>query len=423
MTAIAFHQGLGAARLVQRAADAAAESSVIDHSRDGESRFPEILAIVVIGAVLSTLAVALRAFTRLKMLRTFGIDDVLMVVAQVLVLGAAVAIGLEASWGLGRHSWVQPKEDFVPYMKSFYVSIILYNVATTVVKLSILLQYRRIFANDLMQKMTTWGLVFMTAWTIMLCLLLPMMCLPVAAFWDKTVEGRCIDLLASWYTMAAVNIVADFVIFSLPIPVINSLQIPRRQKRMLIFVFGLGFLTCIISAFRIKTLRVAAQTQDPFWDNVDAATWSFLEVTIGILAACLPTLRPIFVALLPRLFNGSSYHSKSKGRPSQYGNGQTNGMGRHLPLSSNEGLSRHTRNEIEMSRAEPDRATEYTVSVSSGSPTMPEKMSRVKSPPGGGGGGGGGKEEEANVKGQIRTTTVVTQQVTIDNAKRSPRRA
>ncbi|KAK2042612.1 hypothetical protein LZ31DRAFT_555905 [Colletotrichum somersetense] len=416
MTAIVFHQGLAAARHVQRAAEAAA----IDHSRDGETRFAEILAILIIGAVFSTLAVALRAFTRLKMLRTFGLDDVLMVVAQVLVLGTAVAIGLESAWGLGKHSWVQPKEDFIPYMKSFYVSIILYNIATTVVKLSILLQYRRIFANDLMQKMTTWGLAFMTAWTIMLCFLLPMMCLPVAAFWDSTVKGRCIDLLASWYTMAAVNIVADFFIFSLPIPVINSLQLPRRQKRMLIFVFGLGFVTCIISAFRIKTLRVAAQTQDPFWDNVDAATWSFLEVTIGILAACLPTLRPIFVALLPRLFNGSSFSNKNKGQPSKYGHTSElnrgparHGLGRHLPLSSTERLNHQSQNDIEMMGSEPDRAPEYTVSVSSGSPTFPEKMSRAKSP-------GGGREEVAIFKGQIRTTTVVTQQVTFDDGKRNP---
>ncbi|KAK2055680.1 hypothetical protein LY76DRAFT_648205 [Colletotrichum caudatum] len=426
MTAIVFHQGLGAARRhVQRAAGA--EAAAVDHSRDGETRFAEILAILVIGAVFSTLAVALRAFTRLKMLRTFGLDDVLMVAAQVLVLGTAVAIGLESAWGLGKHSWVQPKEDMIPYMKSFYVSIILYNIATTVVKLSILLQYRRIFANDLMQKMTTWGLAFMAAWTVMLCFLLPMMCLPVAAFWDPTVEGRCIDLLASWYTMAAVNIVADFFIFSLPIPVINSLQIPRRQKRMLIFVFGLGFVTCIISAFRIKTLRVAAQTQDPFWDNVDAATWSFLEVTIGILAACLPTLRPIFVALLPRLFNGSSFsNNRNKGQPSKYGHNTSelngggparHGLGRHLPSSSTERLNRQTRNDIEMTGSEPDRAPEYTVSVSSGSPTFPEKMPRAKSPPGG---GGGGREEAAMYKGQIMTTTVVTQQVTFDDGKRNP---
>lgn len=39
---------------------------------------------------------------------------------------------------------------------------------------------------------------------------------------------------------------------------------------------------------------------------MDAAIWSFLELTIAILAACLPTLRPIFVKVMPHLFGASS---------------------------------------------------------------------------------------------------------------------
>ncbi|TQN65062.1 Satratoxin biosynthesis SC1 cluster protein 4, partial [Colletotrichum shisoi] len=411
----------------------------VDRSRDGESRFAEILAVLIVGSVLSTAAVALRAFTRMRMLRTFGLDDSVMVVAQILVIGTAVVIGLETRYGLGKHSWVQPPEDYVPYMKSFYASIVLYNIATTVVKLSILLQYRRIFSSDWMQRLTTWGLAFMSAWTGMLCFLLPLMCVPAAAFWDETVEGHCIDLLTSWYVMAGVNLVADFVMFSMPIPVINSLQLPRRQKRMLFFVFGLGFLTCIISVYRLRTLRVAAHTEDPYWDNVDAATWSFLEVTIGILAACLPTLRPIFVTLLPRLFNGSSFQAKSgSGRPSRYGNnnndinnnnnpygsrcgsryvhagegntmvGIMSALGRHRPPSSTEGLDRLAGgDEVELSGPETEGSVEYTVSVSAGTS---DKLSRATS--------SRGSEEddeeddEEAVGGHIRTTTVVTQQVT-----------
>lgn len=69
----------------------------VDHSRDGESRFAEILAMLIVGSVLSTAAVALRAFTRMRMLRTFGLDDTVMVVAQV---GGIVT----HSAGLGSHA-------------------------------------------------------------------------------------------------------------------------------------------------------------------------------------------------------------------------------------------------------------------------------------------------------------------------------
>ncbi|KAJ0331740.1 hypothetical protein COL5a_002408 [Colletotrichum fioriniae] len=403
-----------------------ASVSTIDHALDGQSRFGEIVAILAVGSVLSTAAVSLRVYTRVKMLRTFGLDDSVMVVAQMFLIGSAVAIGLESKWGLGFHSWVPPPEDYVPYMKSFYTSIIVYNIATCLVKVSILLQYRRIFAIDIMQKLTLWGLAFMISWTAMLSFLLPMMCLPVAAFWDSTIEGRCIDFLAIWYTMAGVNLVADFAIFSMPIPVINSLQLPRKQKRMLLVVFCLGFFTCIISALRIRTLRVAADTKDPYWDNVDAATWSFLEVAIGILAACLPTLRPIFVTLLPRLFNASSLQFRSSGRPSKYGNPYAQasegnnrasfmrGLGIHRPMSSTDGLN--CQEGVELSGQESETSAEYTVSVSTGAHESLDKMSRVKS-----------KRDSVmdgqHVRGHIRTTTVVTQEVTFEkpsSAKSSP---
>ena len=58
-------------------------SLTVDHSLDGQSRYTEIVAILIAGSVLSTAAVAARAFTRLFLLHTFGVDDAIMVVAQV----------------------------------------------------------------------------------------------------------------------------------------------------------------------------------------------------------------------------------------------------------------------------------------------------------------------------------------------------
>lgn len=86
------------------------------------------------------------------------------------------------------------------------------------VKISILLQYRRIFAVRTMQLLTTGGLAFFCLWTITVSILLPLVCVPVAAFWDENVEGKCLDNLTIWYVMASVNLVTDLGIFVLPLP-------------------------------------------------------------------------------------------------------------------------------------------------------------------------------------------------------------
>jgi hypothetical protein len=67
-------------------------------------------------------------------------------------------------------------------------------------------------------------------------------CLPVRAFWTKEQPSKCINQLAMWVTNAVINILTDFAIIILPIPVIQSLNLARRQKQALIGVFAVGVL-------------------------------------------------------------------------------------------------------------------------------------------------------------------------------------
>lgn len=64
--------------------DEAMESTYInDHSLDSQSRFGEIVTVLAVFSVLSTAAVALRVFARWRLLHTFGLDDAVMMLAQV----------------------------------------------------------------------------------------------------------------------------------------------------------------------------------------------------------------------------------------------------------------------------------------------------------------------------------------------------
>lgn len=126
--------------------------------------------------------------------------------------------------------------------QSFYSSIVVYNIAVCLTKISILLQYRRIFTNTMLRHIISYGLCFLVCWGITLSILLPLVCLPTAAFWDDSVDGFCLDNATIWYVMAGVNVVTDFAIFTMPIPVISSLHLPTRQKAMLLVVFTLGVL-------------------------------------------------------------------------------------------------------------------------------------------------------------------------------------
>jgi hypothetical protein len=65
------------------------------------------------------------------------------------------------------------------------------------------------------------------------------MCRLIAYLWDKSLTGTCIDKRILYFTNAAFNVITDFVIFSLPLPILLKLQIPKKQKILLIILFRL----------------------------------------------------------------------------------------------------------------------------------------------------------------------------------------
>jgi hypothetical protein len=65
-------------------------------------------------------------------------------------------------------------------------------------------------------------------------------CKPISYFWHAVGPGGCMKSQPLWYTMASFQLATDIAVLILPIPVLVNLQLPRKQKLTLIFVFLLG---------------------------------------------------------------------------------------------------------------------------------------------------------------------------------------
>ena len=168
-----------------------------------------------------------------------------------------------------------------------------YNAAQIMTKMSFLFQYRRIFVEGGRTRVVClYLIIFLGAWGITQEILVCFSCVPISVFIPSQ-AAVCIESLVVWYLTSAMNIVTDFIIFLVPLPVIRTLRLPRRQKIMVIGIFCLGFFTCVISIVRLFTLRASANSTDSTWDNVPSAYWSIVELNCGILCASLPSLRPL----------------------------------------------------------------------------------------------------------------------------------
>jgi hypothetical protein len=61
----------------------------------------------------------------------------------------------------------------------------------------------------------------------------------------------------------------------------------------------------VISAVRLQFLINVSHTTNPTWDQSDVVKWSDLEITVGVICACLPSIRLILARSMPKLFGST----------------------------------------------------------------------------------------------------------------------
>ncbi|KAK1145216.1 hypothetical protein N8T08_004368 [Aspergillus melleus] len=97
------------------------------------------------------------------------------------------------------------------------------------------------------------------------------------------------------------NVVTDVIILLVPIPLIWKLQMRTTLKVMISSIFILGGFVCIASLVRIYFMTFLKSSVDITWIMGDVFIWSSVEPCVGILCACLPTIRPLLRSAFRRL--------------------------------------------------------------------------------------------------------------------------
>jgi len=155
-------------------------------------------------------------------------------------------------------------------------------------------------------------------------------CHPVdAVFKDpQPSSATCTDIVTLYLSSAPVNIITDLAILFLPMPVLTGMRLPRKQKIILIITFSFGVFVAVVDVIRIAYLQSAslarlqrvgthngigptvAEQIDFSWYASLSFMWSAVEVNVGILCACVPSLKPLVSRILPSLLTDRDETSK-----------------------------------------------------------------------------------------------------------------
>ncbi|MCJ1382928.1 hypothetical protein MMC17_006041 [Xylographa soralifera] len=276
--------------------------------------------------VATTIAVVSRIICKRSLKAKLTSDDYMIMLALILIYGLCVELILCTIFGGGKHALAVPLQDQVHVLQIIWIFEANYALATTTIKTSILIFYRHMFPSNATSFFwrIAWYfvLIWVLTWLVACGLVSVFQCSPVPFLWNQLTgdtSGSCIDEYSFLAANSALNIASDIMILMLPMPIVWHLHIQNSQKLAISSIFLLGGFVCIASVVRYTYLKEVVPV-DVTYTNVLPGIWSLIELSTGLICACLPAMRPLLRYLVPPFVRtlAESFDTKSSSRNKPY---------------------------------------------------------------------------------------------------------
>lgn len=269
------------------------------------------MVVGVLLAVMVTIILAIRLYSRKWLTRgCFGLDDVFIMFAYIPATAYTI-IGIveEDTFEWNRHTWDLEQEYFVPGLQLILVNQILFDLATSLTKLSILALLYRLASASGDRKMTIAVLVSIAIVgfnCFVFIIVSVFQCTPLSEFWELSrLPQHCIDQDAHLRAVNLINTLTDWLVVLLPLKTVLSLNLPSRQISIVLFLFGVGVLASSAGIARCYFAWMLTTNFDFVWNNWSSWFCSALELNIGIICASIPATKPFFASHLPNVFEAT----------------------------------------------------------------------------------------------------------------------
>ncbi|KAI2615210.1 hypothetical protein GGR54DRAFT_632309 [Hypoxylon sp. NC1633] len=279
---------------------------------------PVLVGTGVLFIIVPILTVGLRFYARLMSSAKLGIDDWVAIPSMVICIGLSVTqIIATTAGGLGTHQilvdgQIAHTEQLYVYEKTKYTYQLLGTIGLWVIKLSVLLFYRRIFTLRASRIVNNVFIGLTVAWGIAFTFAVAFQCTPVSTLWNQfelEYGAACIKVQPFYLSVAISDLLLDVLICVIPIPHVVGLKMPLRQKVAVIGIFLLGSVVVAIGITRavifgwvisFTTAQPLVYFTDITWYTAGTLFWHLVENVVGLLGCCLPTYAPIFKSLLQK---------------------------------------------------------------------------------------------------------------------------
>jgi hypothetical protein len=285
-----------------------------------------------------------------------------------------------AHLGVDRHTWDVPISSFsqaalVSHAPSLiahaqstnkrqiaWILQVLMLVASGATKASVLLFYRRLVVGTLARRWKLaiyFALAFHAIYLVSITLGYLLICRPLQAYWmsydyNWNQPYTCAPANGINPVIGVLSVLSDVYAVALPFVILHyyTLDVPRAQRIGLNIIFALGLLVAGAGIGRTYYLIKLGNTYDTSWTGFDLLIWTIIELQLGIICACAPSLRAFFRRYVSEALRKSFTSSKNKSRSGTHEGTQNSTALQRVPGPDKE-LQVLTRLSTDSERAEP----------------------------------------------------------------------
>ncbi|KAH6664457.1 hypothetical protein B0J14DRAFT_661366 [Halenospora varia] len=239
---------------------------------------------------------------------------------------AGICVGAAASThGWGHLSYYVSAADQVKTFKHLFAMQVLWIIGVVIIRISVAISLLRLSiassaaGYEKLWRRTLWAIIAVqllncAGWIVVQFF----NCHPLRASWEPVADVVCWDpkyTSVYGYVSNSLMIVTDFLLATMPIKLILTLNRSTREKALIACLMALGLLATGIAAFKMyitKYFFIGDFLQTSVWFSL----WCKLEELVGIIAACAPSLKSPVEKLLHRVGVLSEHRSGDITRPS-----------------------------------------------------------------------------------------------------------
>ncbi|KAH6668388.1 hypothetical protein B0J14DRAFT_600636 [Halenospora varia] len=267
-----------------------------------------VVIVAIVFPVLTLGFLLVRLYVKGFLIRQFHLDDYSIVCGFVLAVAFSTFQITQTSRGLGVHIWDVPFQKFKKYLSiGSIVGATTYNLGTLFIKVSILLFYLRLTQSRRIRTVTYIVMFISVGYCLIGAFALVYTCKPIRKYWDFSTPGTCINSGVLFLCGAALNVATDVVMLLLPIWLLWPLRLPAREKIGVTIILMMGSFVCVVSITRLAAIPPSLNDMDLTWTYATNITWCISEVYVGIICACLPSLKTFAKHHFPDLFSDQEF--------------------------------------------------------------------------------------------------------------------